>query len=157
MYPLTIALISALVPAGEEAAALSPHPGMLALIFVEIMISFGIFFGIAWAASRVSFSQLMMKWRKGWLPWVLGFGYSLAMRLIVGVIVYAVLTITVVVMLASQGGTFTTESVQEIFRELVEKFRPRVEHVVDTRAIVDSPLYLFLNVTLVSFVMAGFR
>lgn len=41
--------------------------------------------------------------------------------------------------------------------QTMEEIRPKIEHSIDTEAIEHSPLYLFLNVTLVSFIFACFR
>lgn len=99
----------------------------------------------------------MMRWKPGWLPWALGLGYSIAMRIIIGIVVYIVVFAVVSGSLASEGTPFSIENFQEASTELMEQNRPKVEHLVDTEAIVNSPIYLLMNITLVSFVMAGFR
>lgn len=156
-YPLLIALLSSMTPPEEVEAALSANIGILLFNLVITMVSFFVFLGLAWSVSRVSVDQLMLRWKSGLLPWALGFGYSFAMRLVIGIVVYIVVFVVVFGMLASRGEPMSLEAFQETSTELMEENRPQVEHLVDTEAIVSSPMYLLLNITLVSFVMAGFR
>lgn len=137
--------------------ALSADPVMLMLrVFLELAL-FGLFFGAAWAASRVNIDQLLMRWQRGWLPWLLGFGYSIAMRLILGIIVLVVLVSAAVIMVAGSGEPWNRAAYEKVMEDLSERYKPDVETLVDKEAIQDSPIYLLLNVTLVSFVLAGFR
>jgi len=156
-YPLLIAAMSSRIRPEDAEPALSADIGIMFLNLVITMASFFVFLGIAWCASRATVDQLMLRWKSGWLPWSLGLVYSIAMRLLIGVIVYIVVFVVVFGMLASKGQPLSVDSFQEISTKLMEDNRPKVEHLVDTDAIVNSPMYLFMNITLVSFVMAGFR
>jgi len=111
------------------------------------MILFGIFFGVAWAASRASRDDLLWRWRGGFLPVPLGIGYSIALRALVALLAGIVVVLLLVV------GVFTLESLQEY----VTTNRPKVETIVDVPAMRQNPLYYWLTLTVVSFGFAGFR
>jgi membrane protease YdiL (CAAX protease family) len=95
--------------------------------------------------------------RRRWLPWVLGLGYSFAMRLVIGIITIVLLTVVALWMMATQDVEFSQAGFDSITTELGTKYQPDVKTLVDVEAIANSPIYLFLNVTLVSFVLAAFR
>ncbi len=156
-YPLLIAAMSLGIKPEDAEAALSANIGILTLNLLITMVSFFVFLGLAWVASRATVDDLMMRWKPGWLPWALGLVYSIGMRLLIGIVVYIVVFVVVFGMLASEGKPLSIDSFQEVSTRLMEDNRPKVEHLVDTDAIVNSPMYLFMNITLVSFVMAGFR
>ncbi len=156
-YPLLIAALSLGIRPEDAEAALSANIGILLLNLMITMASFFVFLGLAWCASRATVDDLMLRWKSGVLPWALGLVYSIGMRLLIGVIVYIVVFAVVLGMLSSEGKPLSMESFQETSTKLMEDNRPKVEHLVDTDAIVNSPMYLFINITLVSFVMAGFR
>jgi membrane protease YdiL (CAAX protease family) len=89
----------------------------------------------------------MLRWRPGWWVVPLGIGYSIALR--IGLIMVAVAVI--VVLAATQ--TVTPEKVQEY----VHANRPDVEALVSVPAMRSNPVYFWLTITLVSFVVAGIR
>jgi membrane protease YdiL (CAAX protease family) len=77
----------------------------------------------------------------------LGIGYSLALRLALGIL--AVLAGVAFVL----AGLVSVESLQKFFTAN----RPDVETLVDVSALRQNSLYFWLSVTLVSFVLAGLR
>jgi len=119
---------------------------------------FGAFFGVAWLASRATRDDLLLRWnRRWWQPWVWGFAYSIAMRIVLGLIVTMVLTAAAVWIMATQGIEFTQAGFNAAAAEVGKGLQPDMSHLVDADAIEHSPLYLFLNATLISFLLAGFR
>jgi len=89
----------------------------------------------------------MLRWRPGWWVLPLGIGYSIALR--IGLVVIAV----VVVGALAATQTVTPEKVQEY----VNANRPDVEALVSVPAMRSNPVYFWLTITLVSFVVAGIR
>ena len=144
-YPLIIGLLSgtAAESATEPMAALSADPIELLQIIGTQLAIFFLLFTIAWAISRAKPEQFMLNWNQGWKPIWRGFLYSVGLRLSIG-------GLFIILLLAGAllGG---------IDEQAIDDIRPKVEHTIDTEALEQSPLYLFLNVTLVSFVFAGLR
>ena len=138
--------------------ALSANPGeLLFTVFTQLAI-FAAFFGVAWLASRARRDQLMLRWnRNWWFPWVLGLGYSFAMRIVIGIIATVLLATAALWIMASHGIDFNQAGFDSATTDLGKRFQPNMKHLVDADAIENSPLYLFLNATIVSFLLAGFR
>lgn len=116
--------------------------GLLKVSVFELLF-FGFFFVLAWLASRVSASQLLLRWKGGGLPLVFGFAYSVLLRMI---IVFILIAIAVVYLAATR-----------MHPGDLEKMRPQIDHVVNAGALTQSPLYFALCLTLISFVVAAFR
>lgn len=136
---------SAATESGGEApeAALSTDP---VILLEQIAIQLGAFFllfGVAWLASRATGKQLLLGWKGGIGPIWRGLAYSIGLRVAV-----AVLAIGAVLIGMLLGG---------VDQETLQELRPKVEHTIDMEAIEQSPLYLFINLTLVSFIFAGLR
>jgi len=129
--------------ATEPVAALSADPVQLLLLIGSQLLIFFALFGLACFFSRASRKQLLLNWDLGWKPVWRGFLYSIALRLGIGGIAIAAMAVAMLL------GGFDEQTMEEI--------RPKIEHSIDTEAIEHSPLYLVLNVTLVSFIFAGFR
>jgi membrane protease YdiL (CAAX protease family) len=131
----------------------SQHPalshtvsGLLLVCTIEVL-SFGLFFGLAWLASRASPDDLLLRWRGNVMPVLLGAAYSVGLRLglaVVSVGLSLLLVLTRVMTLDS-------------LRDFVVNNRPGVENAVDVAALRDNPAYLWLTLTVVSFVVAGLR
>lgn len=132
------------VPVGP---ALSANVRGLLVVSALELIVFSIFFAAACLISRASREELMLRWRPRWWVVPLGVGYSIALR--IGLIIIAVAIITVLA--ATQ--TVTQEKVQEY----VNANRPDVEALVSVPAMRSNPVYYWLTITLVSFVVAGTR
>jgi len=108
---------------------------------------FGFIFLLGWLASRASRDDLLLRWRHGFWPIPLGIAYSVALRFALGVIAVAVLTL---LMLAK---VVTVDQVQNY----MHANRPDVGAMVDIGALRSNPVYFWLTVTFVSFVVAGLR
>jgi membrane protease YdiL (CAAX protease family) len=113
---------------------------------IELLV-FGIIFGLAWLASRASADDLRLRWRGHVLPVIFGVGYSVALRIGVGVL--AAMVALFLVITRVMGQTQLTD--------FVTKNRPTVENMVDINALHDNPTYYWLTLTVVSFVVAGLR
>ena len=103
---------------------------------------FGIFLGIAWAFSRANAKDLLLRWRFGITAWPLSFAYSVGLRITVAIILGPILL----------AWTMLSSSKIKDGRELM----PKIENLISTDAL-RNPWYMFLTVTLVSFVVAGLR
>lgn len=131
----------------------SDHPALsntaagLVLVCAVEVLSFGLVFGLAWVASRATVDDLLMRWKNNFMPVLLGAGYSVALRVGVG-ICFALLAGILVA-----ARVETADSLEQ----LAKKNRPDVETVVDVAAMKTSPAYLWLTITLVSFVVGGLR
>ena len=146
-YILVVGLLGLSRKGGAREAALShTAAGLLGRCAVELLV-FGLVFGLAWLASRATRGQLRLGWRGVARPVLQGIGYSVALRLALGVLM---------VMIAL--GLVATQAMSP--KELQNFFaanRPDVRATVDLAALRDDPAYFWLTVTLVSFVVAGLR
>lgn len=145
VYPLVIGLLGSGRSHSREPALGSGAGALLFICAFELFI-FGIVFGLAWLASRATCDQLLFRWR-GLLTIPIGIGYSFAIRLALGIVVVVVAGVLVATHF------MTPESLKGFF----DANRPDVEAVVDVSALRSSPLYFWLSLTLVSFVVGGFR
>ncbi len=143
-YPLMMAVLSSQSGGGDGSAALSPSLSQLGLVVVSELVLFGVWFAIAWGFSGVALSQLMFRWNHSLRTPVFGFLYSIGLRVGVGIL----MMITLLVISGIGGGSLS---------EIADGFRPDIEKVVDTDELEADPLYLLVNCTVVSFVLAGFR
>ncbi|MDB6110036.1 MAG: Abortive infection protein, partial [Pedosphaera sp.] len=116
--------------------------GLLSVSVRELLF-FGALFAIAWLASRVNGRQLLLKWRGVGQPVLWGLGYSIILRVAIAVLV----SIAVVFWLGIKGTQLST----------IQQGRPHVEQLVNATALTQNPLYFFLTLTLISFVVAGLR
>jgi membrane protease YdiL (CAAX protease family) len=131
----------------EHIPALShTHGGLLVACAINLAI-FALVFGLALISSQASRDDLLLRWRGGFWPVPLGVGYSVALRLALGFIM-AVLGVALVV---------THIMTLESLRNFVTANRPEVEALVDISAMRQNPLYFWLTLTLVSFVLGGLR
>src|SRR5262245_37639076 len=93
--------------AGARGPGLSRTPsGLLWVCGMELLL-FSMVFLLGWLASRVSREALLLRWRPGWWVAPLGIGYSVAIRLAVGLVVLAASAVIVFTRLA------TPESLQQ--------------------------------------------
>jgi membrane protease YdiL (CAAX protease family) len=122
------------------------HGGLLLACAIQLLI-FALVFGLAVMTSRSSRDDLLLRWRGGFWPVPLGIGYSVALRVALGVIVAA----------AGIALVVTHAMTLESLRDFLTANRPNVESVVDISAMRQDPLYFWLTLTLVSFVLAGLR
>lgn len=111
------------------------------------LASFGAIFFLAWILSRPNWEQLYLSWRPG--KWVvpLAVVYSIGLRLFVGILMAMIFGVLLALGVISQENltTFVTAN------------RPNVEALIDVKALKSDPVYFWLTLTLVSFVVAGLR
>lgn len=123
----------AILPAawGELLPGLGLQVGLFAALFL-----------LALACARPGVDDLRLRWRGGWWrPWLLGAGYSVALRVFVGLTLVAALAV-----IASLRGWSTADLLEA---------RPKLENLVDIGALGSNPLYLLFMATVVSFGVAG--
>jgi membrane protease YdiL (CAAX protease family) len=146
-YPMLGLVFRAATGRLQQGPALSGNVRGLLLVSALELIVFSIFFAAACLISRASREQLRLRWRPGWWVIPLGIGYSIALR-----IALIIIAVAVVIVLATTQ-TVTPEKVQEY----VNANRPDVEALVSVPAMRSNPVYFWLTITLVSFVVAGLR
>jgi len=144
-YPLLIAVRGS-GRSGQGAALSDNTRGLLLVSGVELGV-FGLVFLLGWLASRASREELLLRWRPRLWVVPLGLGYSVALRMAIGV---AFLVVILVLMLTGVAS-------QDSLEQFVLTNRPDVETVVDISTMRRDPLYFWLTVTLVSFIVAGLR
>jgi membrane protease YdiL (CAAX protease family) len=120
--------------------------GLLIVCAIELLF-FALVLGLALVASRASRDDLLLRWRRGFWPVPLGIGYSVAIRFAIGILMMA----------AGVALIVTHVMTAQSFREFVMANRPDVESIVDISAMRQNPLYYWLTLTVVSFVVAGLR
>ncbi len=146
LYPLLIGLVG-LGKAPKDVPALGENARFLLVTCGVELVFFGILLGLALWASRASADFLLLRWRSGFWPVPQGIGYSVALRLALGVAIGGLALILVLARVISIG------ALQDFF----VNNRPDVEAVVDLSALRNNPVYFWLTLTLVSFVVAGLR
>jgi len=145
-YPLLIGIAGAGKIPGN-APALGESTRLLLITCTTELALFGaLFFAAVWS-SRVSWEGLLLRWRNGFWTVPLGIGYSIALRFALGIL------LGILVMILVVSGVVSMQKLQEFF----VANRPDVEAVVDVSALRDNPVYFWLTITLVSFVVAGLR
>ncbi len=145
-YPLVIGILGAHAPENRGPALSRTAHGILIVSSIELLV-FGAVFGLAWLASRASRDDLLLRWRTGIWTIPLGIGYSVALRLALSVIVFAISVLLIV----------TRVTTPDAFQQYFMANRPDVEAVVDVSAMRENPAYYWLTITFVSFVIAGLR
>jgi membrane protease YdiL (CAAX protease family) len=120
--------------------------GLLIACTIQLLI-FALVLGLALVASRASRDDLLLRWRRGFWPVPLGIGYSVAIRLAL----FIIMTTTGTALIVTH--VMTAQSL----REFVTANRPNLETIVDISAMRQNPLYFWLTLTVVSFVVAGLR
>ena len=130
---------------GEPALA-SSATGLLAACGEQLTI-FGVIFLLAWLASRASKEDLLWPWRPGFWVVPLGIAYSIALRLVVGMMAVLFLGALLAARLV------TSDKIEGV----VQSNAPDVGAVVDVPALLHDPTYLLLSVTIASFVLGGLR
>jgi membrane protease YdiL (CAAX protease family) len=141
-YPLVLGFIG-LRQSSENRPIMPGTAGGLIMLALFEMAFFGVLFGMAWFFSRANVDQLYLRWRDGFRPILRGFLYSIGLRLLIIVAVAMVV--------------ITLYFIFNFDREQLESARPRVEAVVSPESLQTDPLYFALSLTLISFVVAGFR
>ena len=112
------------------------------MMSAELLV-FGFVFGLAWLAARASADQLFLIWDSGWQPVWRGFLYALGLRLLIALVVLAIGFVAVTLFGSGE--------------DLMRNLQPKTEQLVSAQALAKDPVYLWLNLTFVSFVVAGLR
>ena len=120
--------------------------GLLITCAVEIIL-FSVIFGLAWLASRANKDDLLLRWRMGFWTVPIGIGYSVAIRVLLAILMGVL------------GGILILSRIMtpEQLQHFVAVNRPDVESLVDISALRNNPVYFWLTITLVSFVIGGLR
>jgi membrane protease YdiL (CAAX protease family) len=140
-YPILMGLAGAFMQPGKG-PLLPSDPLQLAAGVGNELLLFGLVFLLAWSASRASFEDLRLGWTRGLTPVGRGFLYGIGLQvavMLLGIIIRAIVAIS--------GGQV----------EALDKLQPEYERLVDPNELANKPIYLWMNVTLVSFVMGGLR
>lgn len=130
----------------DRPALTSSARGLLIVCSVEIAL-FAIVFALGLLASRASREELLLRWRPGWWVVPFGIGYSLAIRIVVGIVLVVITSFLVVT------GLLTREAVEQ----LLATSHSAIKRLVDIRAMQNNAAYFWLMVTFNSFVVAGLR
>lgn len=153
--PLWIGLLSWISiqdgSAAEHGPALGSSAGEI-LTLVAVQMTFFLFlFGIFLFLTRLTRKEMGLVWqdRRGGfagrflISFPIGIGYSLALRIGLGIIVM------VIVLILSSMGIISEDDTSNL--------APNIDSLVDAEALSNDPLYMVMNLTVVSFVFAGFR
>lgn len=127
--------------------ALGHGPGGLLKVSAVELLGFCLIFALAWVFSRARAEDLLLRWRQGIWPIPLGIGYSVALRIGIGIVVGIVATLVLATKMVSQ----------EQLQSFLSANRPDVEVLVDVTALKQNPVYYWLSITVVSFVVGGLR
>jgi membrane protease YdiL (CAAX protease family) len=145
-YVLGIGALGYFQEKGQGPALTESTSGLL-WASAESLLSFGFVLGIAWIASRVTREELLLRWRGGAQPILLGIVYSVGLRIAV-----VVVAVFIGVFLVASSVVDTDE-----LRDILENRAPAIGEVVSTEALRENPTYFWLMLTLLSFVVAGLR
>jgi membrane protease YdiL (CAAX protease family) len=134
---------------GNTAATTSVLPSTTSELFLQTTLElflFGMFLGTAWLFSRANADEMFLRWRGTWQNWALGFAYSFVLR-------FVVLGFLIVVII----GALISGIKPNQITDFIKSFSPSPERMVSTQALANDPVYRFVMVTWVSFVIAGLR
>ena len=145
-YPILVGILGAAKASSGRPALSHNARGLLLICALELAI-FGTLFALAWVSSRASRQDLLLVWRNRIWTVPLGIAYSVLLRLGVALVSVVVFTVLVATRLV------TLDQVQHYARTNT----PDVAALVDIAALKNNPLYFFLSITFVSFVVAGLR
>jgi membrane protease YdiL (CAAX protease family) len=140
--PLLVGVLGIIHRNRTIAALPDTVPGLLRISIYETVFPV-LFFAVVWLVSRPTASQMLLPWRGGLMPILLGFAYSFALRVIIMILVIALVIIWVAIAGLHAPG--------------MENLRSQSEHLVNAAALTRDPLYFVLCLTLISFVVAGLR
>ncbi len=146
MYPVLAGLLS-VGRTGGRMPALGHTAQSVLWVSACQLGAFAVFFLLAWLASRASAADLLLRWRPGFGAIPLGALYSVGLRLglaVVGIVVIVGLLVTQVIR-------------PDDMPMLIQRNRPNLGALVDVGSLSDDPVYFWLNLSLVSFVVAGLR
>ncbi|MDB6119860.1 MAG: Abortive infection protein [Verrucomicrobiaceae bacterium] len=128
-------------------AALSDNWQQLLMVCAFEVVVFGAFFGLAVWLSKPTKDQLLLRYPRPWHLFLLGAGYSIGIRLSLAIMAGVVAATLILTHMT------TLEEIQAF--STVNK--PDIEAVVSIKALKNDPIYYWLTLTFVSFVVAGLR
>jgi membrane protease YdiL (CAAX protease family) len=132
---------------GRTSPALTHTPRRLIVVGLVNMAIFGLILGAAFIFSRASQDDLLLRWRTGFWTVPLGIGYSIALR------IFIVFVAVGIFLFVAASHLATPREIQNF----LSVNRPNLERLVDISALRNNPLYYWLTLTFVSFVLAGLR
>lgn len=132
-------------PARAPALSHTIH-GLLWVCVFQLLL-FGLVFWLACRTSRVTREALRLRWRGQVQPVLLGMGYSIALRVGIGLVMF----------LAGMVLVFTRTVTVDYLKNFLMAHRPDVEALVDVAAMRNNPVYYWFTLTIVSFVVAALR
>ena len=145
-YPLIAGFAGASRHDTHKSALTSGWKGLLIVCGFELAV-FSAVLGLALWASKLNRDDLRLR-LKGTARLVpLAIGYSVAIRIGVGLVVAII------------GGILVATQVLtvEALKEFVENNKPDIETVIDVKQMKSDPVYYWLLLTFVSFIVAGLR
>lgn len=145
-YPVVVGLVGLRLrtDAPGESALPSSVTGLL-WVSAENFGLFALLFAVIAVIGRPSRRELYADRLPGPKSWMLGMGYSVALRVGIGVLALAAMMVAAVVF-SAQGRPLDS----------LAEARPKVENLLDPTALKD-PVYFLLSVSLLSFGVAGLR
>jgi len=141
-YPVVLGILGAMNRSDSAPMLPTKVKPLLYALSLDFVV-FAAVFVLALFASRAKPSALFLTWRGRLQPISRGFVYAVALRFALFVLMFALAAAAYV----ASGG----------HGQLAEQLRPETQQVVDAQALVRNPAYLLVNLTLVSFLFAGFR
>lgn len=141
----TYVMLPALLGLSRESSDTAILPGNVRGVLILCGIELSLFtaaFGLAAWLARFRWAELCLTTPIRWWSWPRAIGYSIALRVGIGMVLVGSLGI---------AQLFRGKPITDL-----DSLRPKVEAMVDVAALQD-PLYLALMLTLVSFVLAGLR
>jgi len=147
-YPIVSALsvkLRGATDSNDTVAFPTSIRGLLIFSLLQMAI-FGAFWGIAWAFSRYDKDRLFLRWKEGILPVIWGAVYVISLYMAFGFILLFI--IMALSMFGIKGNDIT---------QIIQNSKPQTGGLIDSIASNQDPLYKFLVVTLLPFVVAGLR
>lgn len=145
-YPLIAAFAGGADKESKRSVLTGGWKGLLIVCGIELAV-FSVVLGIALWLSRTTWDDLLLRARGMGRFIVQGLGYSVAIRFGIGLVMGLIAAVLMVL------GVMTQESIEQF----VNSNRPDVEKLVDVKALKNDPIYYWLTMTFVSFIVAGLR
>ena len=120
---------------------------VLIITSVTRIVLFFVVFVLACFASGASRDDLLLRWRPSWWVVPLGLAYSIALRIAIGLVLFAFAVFLIA------AGMVSRDSLALFFSQN----GPPVEKIVSLSAMRNDPVYFWLTITLISFIVAGLR
>ncbi len=144
--PLVLGIIGWGRHESRQAALSSTWQGLLQACTFELAF-FGVILGLALWLAKPTKDELLLRFPHPWLLSLLGAGYSVAIRLAVGLLGAVILGFLLLNHLVTEESALAFAAAN----------RPDVETVVSLKALKNDPVYYWLTLAVVSFIVAGLR